>query len=340
MSKIGILWAPAKDDGTGRVDPDASTGLFEYKPLVSASTPVEPPAAAPDPKSVRPVGPPAPPAATGEPSPPGAEATPTPLSEVVLPPSSAEVQARAARDYYSNEVPQGREHSSGDAAVALSGEQYLKQRVAPIPPPAENPLSAIYGGARRSAIIQTPAPFDAAATTTRTSGGKFTMRDGTPGKDHEALMSPLAWMLAKLAVAGMVVGSLILVPMRLTTATGESQSVSLGWWLVRQVVMDPEESLLRGVPASERPGVITVYRANKAHAALVRLYATNGQMPADVLQLSEQRFIASERLIDGWGNLFACELLDGKPVIRSAGSNGIMNDGDDLIADGETVSMR
>lgn len=342
-----VLWAPPRDDNSAAGKDDPSVGMFEYRPLVSPAA--DPFFKEPDPKAVRPAPPAArPPAQNASPAP--AEASPaaapapepTPLGEVVMPPSAQEIFDRQSRDHYSIEVPQGREHSSGDAAVALSGEQYLRQRIAPPPSTQANPLDEIYGKPRRTPpTTESPSGFEPAATSHRigAAGTGVTIRDGEPPKAeaHEVL-SPWIWTLIKVVIGVFVLATLLVVRMNLTTIDGETKSVSLGWWLIKQVAMSSEERLVQGLPPADRPMALTVHRAKRAQAALVRFYSMNGTMPTSILQLSEQRFIESDKLVDGWDRLFEPEYLDTRIVIRSSGPNGVLKDHDDLVADEDGVS--
>lgn len=353
-----LKWAPPRDDDASSGKDDPSVGMFEYRPLVSPAA--DPFFKEPDPATVRPGAPAPKPAVavpvsstppaqgTGQAAPPAtpapitpSEPEPTPLSEVVMPPSVQEVYSRQSRDHYSAEVPHGREHSSGDAAVALSGEQYMRQRFAPPPAASPNPLDEIYGKQRRTAApVDAPSGFEPAATSHRVgaAGTGLTIREGEPPKEepHEVL-SPWIWTLVKVVLALFVVAILLMVRLNLTSVDGEVRTVPLAWWLVKQVVMSSEERLVQRVPPEERPMALTLHRARRAQAALSRYYSMNGGMPGDILQLSEQRFIESDKLLDGWDHLFVGEYLNTRIVIRSAGPNGVFKDSDDIVVDDQNA---
>lgn len=346
MKPNPVYLAPARDDGSSPASDDPSVGMFEYKPLVPVSS--DPFFKEPPPNAIVPASQaskPAQPAATllQTPPPPVADAGQslpppehTPLSPDLLPPTAREVQERGSRDHYSAEVPVGREHSSGDAAVAMTGEQYMSRRTHVAPAGGPDPLDELYGKTRRTALAP-PSEFEAAATSNY--GAKFTVQDGVPvPPPATAVFSPVVWTMIKLIIAFMLLSTLLIIRIGHTTTDGEHTTLPLGIWLVKQVSMSPEERIAQSAPPEERPYSITIYRAQRAQAALARYYTLNGAMPSDILQLSEQRFIPSDRLLDGWGNLFAAESNGLKIIIRSSGPNGSLNDGDDLLADGDSVT--
>lgn len=158
----------------------------------------------------------------------------------------------------------------------------------------------------------------------------LTIHEGAPPREPRNY-APLIIVAMLLAMGGLAVAGLTLVPRTVTTLEGERVRVPLWRYIGMRAAMPPEQRALQRLSDDELAFLLTTRSIERLYRGAEEFLARRGREPDSAGEIVAAGMARSEDLVDGWGGPYQVNPHGRGVEVRSSGRDGIFRNADDVV---------